>query len=212
MTDNIERENFIRVYNNAVSDEFCEEVIAAWNKFQSLEDLEEGHDWSDNSFRRDKAVFMDVEIDGLSKADRLLQENHCTVFFNAVGKCMDSYLKEIGIWNEMLLQPRNMKVQKYDHKRSGGYYAFHYEQSGQDSSYSDRVLTYLLYLNDVPEGEGETEFMYQGVRNQPKRGDMVVFPAHFTHTHRGNPVYTTDKYIATGWMLWAAKPEDGDQK
>jgi len=67
----------------------------------------------------------------------------------------------------------------------------------------------VLYLNDVPEGEGETEFLHQGIRCQPKRGSLVLFPAFFTHTHRGNPVFTTDKYIATGWMLWANVPEDG---
>jgi hypothetical protein len=29
---------------------------------------------------------------------------------------------------------------------------------------------------------------------------MSIFPAAFTHTHRGNPVYSKDKYIATGWF------------
>jgi len=65
----------------------------------------------------------------------------------------------------------------------------------------------MLYLNDVPEGEGETEFLHQGMRVQPRKGDLVVWPAFFTHVHRGNPVYTTDKYIATGWMLWDHPPE-----
>ena len=74
------------------------------------------------------------------------------------------------------------------------------------ATYLRRLLNYLVYLNDVPDGEGETEFLNQGLRNQPKKGNLVIFPAFFTHIHRGNPVYTTDKYIATGWMLWDQKP------
>ena len=35
---------------------------------------------------------------------------------------------------------------------------------------------------------------------RPKKGTVCLFPASWTHTHRGNPVYTKDKYIATGWF------------
>ena len=57
----------------------------------------------------------------------------------------------------------------------------------------------MLYLNDVKEG-GETEFLYQHKRYQPKEGTLLIFPAGFTHTHRGNPPISNDKYIVTGWL------------
>ena len=60
----------------------------------------------------------------------------------------------------------------------------------------------MLYLNDIPEGEGETEFLWQGLRVQPKAGTMLIWPAFYTHTHRGNAVYSCSKYIATGWGLY----------
>ena len=66
----------------------------------------------------------------------------------------------------------------------------------------DRVLAWMLYLNDVDEG-GETEFLYQHVRFKPKRGDFLVWPGGFTHTHRGNPPISNDKYICTGWVEWS---------
>jgi hypothetical protein len=62
-----------------------------------------------------------------------------------------------------------------------------------------RVLVFTLYLNDVEEG-GETEFLYLSKRVQPKTGRMVIWPAGFTHTHRGNPPLKGDKYIITGWV------------
>ena len=61
-----------------------------------------------------------------------------------------------------------------------------------------RVLVNMMYLNDVDEG-GETEFLYQSMRVQPKKGRVVIWPAGFTHTHRGNPPLAGEKYIATAW-------------
>ena len=55
----------------------------------------------------------------------------------------------------------------------------------------------------IPEGEGETEFFEYGVKLQPKKGAVCFFPSSFTHTHRGNPVYKHNKYIATGWYYLA---------
>ena len=30
-------------------------------------------------------------------------------------------------------------------------------------------------------------------------GRLIIFPAGYTHTHRGNPPIGQDKYIATSW-------------
>ena len=40
---------------------------------------------------------------------------------------------------------------------------------------------------------------------QPKKGVFVFFPASFTHTHRGNAVYTHNKYIANWLVLLIAQ-------
>ena len=58
----------------------------------------------------------------------------------------------------------------------------------------------ILYLNDNFEG-GETEFLYQNRRELPKQGDVLLFPAGFTHTHRGNPPIGGEKYLITSWAL-----------
>ena len=59
----------------------------------------------------------------------------------------------------------------------------------------------MFYLNDVQEG-GETEFFYQDLKIKPKKGTMVIAPAGFTHTHRGNKPISNDKYILTSWVLF----------
>jgi hypothetical protein len=63
------------------------------------------------------------------------------------------------------------------------------------------VLAFLYYLNDVEEG-GETEFFYQGIKTKPKKGSLVIFPAGFTHTHKGNVPFSDDKYVVTSWLMY----------
>lgn len=60
-------------------------------------------------------------------------------------------------------------------------------------------MAFIVYLNDV-EGGGETEFLYLGRRVSPVQGRLVIFPAGYTHTHRGNPPLSGEKYILTGWI------------
>jgi hypothetical protein len=57
----------------------------------------------------------------------------------------------------------------------------------------------MVYLNDIVEG-GETEFLHQRKRIKPKKGTVLLFPPYFTHTHRGNPPLSNEKYAITGWM------------
>jgi hypothetical protein len=79
----------------------------------------------------------------------------------------------------------------------GGYHVWHAEDAARMQR--SRLLVFTLYLNDVDDG-GETEFLYLSKRVQPKTGRMVIWPAGFTHTHRGNPPLKGDKYIITGWV------------
>lgn len=78
-----------------------------------------------------------------------------------------------------------------------GYHAWHCENSAR--GYAGRVLTFIAYLNDVEEG-GETEFLYYPKRIKPKAGKIILFPGAFSHTHRGNPPISNEKYILTGWV------------
>ena len=56
----------------------------------------------------------------------------------------------------------------------------------------------MIYLNDVTEG-GYTEFPTQNKLLQPRSGDMIIWPAYWTHPHRGIASKTQTKYIMTGW-------------
>lgn len=198
-------ENFIRVYPQALSSKECDALVADWGNFpQPLEDEPAFFSSSDITKRNDSMVQLDAVYEADTKESQALKIKYYQTIAKAVSEARDEYLNDLGQLEMTPLELTGFQVQKYEASKSGGYYVFHYERHGY-SSHKDsirRQLVWMVYLNDVPQGEGETEFLYQGLRVQPKKGDLVIWPSAFTHTHRGNPVYTTDKYIVTGWMLW----------
>jgi hypothetical protein len=88
------------------------------------------------------------------------------------------------------------KIQKY--QPGEGFYGWHCERASSDPNNSGRHLVFMTYLNDVTD-QGHTEFFYQQTKTQPKRGLTLIWPADWTHTHRGVTSPTQTKYITTGW-------------
>jgi hypothetical protein len=93
-----------------------------------------------------------------------------------------------------------MKMQRTS--PGGGYHVWHGEQG--NNARAERVLVYMLYLNTLePDAAGETEFLYQQKRLRPQENTMILWPAAYTHAHRGNVVHgDKDKYIVTGWFYY----------
>ena len=101
-----------------------------------------------------------------------------------------------------LYRPGFLNLQKY-RKGSGGFHHWHSEIYPREPNCETlhRVLLFMFFLNDVEQGGG-TEFLYQKKQIQPKSGRMVIAPAGFTHTHKGNVPVSDDKYIVTSWILF----------
>ena len=101
-----------------------------------------------------------------------------------------------------VLRPGTINLQKY-HADQGGYPYWHSEQyprlDGAEALH--RVVLWSTYLNEGFD-EGETEFLYQQRRIRPRTGALLIAPAAFTHTHRGNRPKGGDKYIATSGSLF----------
>tara|TARA_R100001480_G_scaffold24771_1_gene35042 strand:- start:1133 stop:1687 length:555 start_codon:yes stop_codon:yes gene_type:complete len=81
----------------------------------------------------------------------------------------------------------------------GGFKTWHFERSDVKEPMISRTLVFMTYLNDVTD-QGETEWYYQKLKIKPLKGLSVIWPADWTHTHRGIPSPTQEKYIATGWF------------
>jgi hypothetical protein len=187
---------FIGTYENLVPDDYCDKMISAWERIYANSSLRDyGADGTISNqgmqYRKDFALYFDEE------------RNDTQDLQQQTNKILDEGLKKYGAEYPSIEMKRfyshRIKVQRTPPK--GGFHTWHCEHAGGEAS--GRILTWTIYLNDVPEGEGETEFLEYGIKLQPKKGTVCFFPSAFTHTHRGNPVYTHNKYIATGWYYLA---------
>jgi hypothetical protein len=91
----------------------------------------------------------------------------------------------------------NIKIQFYS--KNEGYFEWHTERDSAQEPFVSRHLVFMTYLNDVEDG-GETEFYYQEIKIKPRKGLTLIWPADWTHTHRGVTSPTQEKYIITGWF------------
>ena len=81
-----------------------------------------------------------------------------------------------------------------------GYHVWHQEW-GPSPNKRDTILAWHLSLTDH-KNEGELEFLYYGKKIEPKAGRLLIWPAYFTHTHKGHMIKTnTQKHYATGWWV-----------
>jgi hypothetical protein len=80
----------------------------------------------------------------------------------------------------------------------GGYKTWHTERCSRNEPQSSRHMVFMTYLNDVDDG-GETEFFHQKLKIKPQKGLTLIWPADWTHTHRGIVSPSQEKYILTGW-------------
>lgn len=177
--------NFISIIEGAVPVDLCEAYIAKHKEFQQSSGQHGMQGALTSMNRRDLAFFFDRLDPYLSKA----MNDSLTIGLR-------SYLEIHPALDLVNISSYEIKVQET--KKGGGFHDFHSERGAGGSLL--RELAWMVYLNDTPEGEGTTEFLELGLKVQPKQGTMVFFPTDWTHTHRGNPVYTCTKYIATGWF------------
>lgn len=101
-----------------------------------------------------------------------------------------------------VFRPGGINLQKYV-AGQGGYPYWHCEQYPRrdNGEALHRAVLWTIYLNDGFDA-GQTEFLYQQRQVAPRTGSLLIAPAGFTHTHRGNRPEGGDKYIATSWILY----------
>jgi len=186
-------DQFIQVYKKAFSNEFCNKAIDSFKAAEQggIAVNRQVHDGVPKTEKQDIAVFL-PHIP-LRHADKDLLNEFNRVFWN---ECYRNYANQFDILKQ--ISHHNSYTMKIQKTRPGeGYHIWHTEVADVPSS--TRLLTWTVYLNDDFEA-GETEFLYQHYRYKPSKGDCIIFPAAYTHTHRGNPPIGGDKYIVTGWV------------
>jgi hypothetical protein len=73
----------------------------------------------------------------------------------------------------------------------------------------DRLLTCILYLNDMDEDAGGCTEFSNGRVVRPEKGKVLIFPATPHYIHRGAPVNKGSKYVVT---TFAREPQLEERK
>ena len=191
-TPTIELDQSIYIADVMFPDELCDSVINVFENKVKL--FSESHFFVNDGGlkRKDNACFLDT-----FEADILIDTGEGDLISDINAYLNDALLEYSNLFSSLrgiALRSTRMKLQKT--KKGGGYHSWHFEQA--DLASAERVLTWSIYLNDVEEG-GETEFLYQSKRIKSRKGKILIFPSSFTHTHRGNPPLSGNKYLLTGW-------------
>lgn len=193
----IEQDNFILTYKNVYPEGYCQHLI---DEFERLAQSGVGFNrkQSESTSRHIKDDFQINMNFGVHSVKNFENRPVTEVFFEGLQKCYDDYAERFSVILDQKITSTNMKMQRT--LPGGGYHVWHGEQG--NGVFSSRVLAFMLYLNTLPnESAGETEFLYQQRRFHPEENSMLIWPASFTHAHRGNTVFgEKNKYIVTGWF------------
>lgn len=202
-------DNLVKIYPNAINPEICQFII---DKFESSQNLMEGA--SGGGVRKHIKASTDLMIHDEASRDEdwkyiydylmenllshlvdYLEHNDFTVLTNGFsGKSSVVRTAQTCFMSGNNNFP-HIQMQRYI--GGEGYYAWHHENEGGNTS--KRELFFIYYLNSV--SGGETEFKFNPLKVGPQEGNLIIAPAYWTHKHRGNPPMAGQtKYIITGWL------------
>tara|TARA_R110002020_G_scaffold1604_2_gene7232 strand:+ start:1674 stop:2270 length:597 start_codon:yes stop_codon:yes gene_type:complete len=192
-----EYKDFIGVFSGVYPDGFCQHLVEEFERNRILgigTDRQKG-EGANKHKKDDYQIFYNGKNINF---EPFAGDNTSDIFFKGLQLCFETYSNEFSTIKDVKINCNHMKMQKTS--SGGGYHVWHSEQGNDEQA--NRGLVYMLYLNTLSlEANGETEFLYQQRRINPVENTMVLWPAAFTHAHRGNPVYgDNSKYIVTGWF------------
>lgn len=193
------QEDFIKMYHGVYPEGYCQHLI---NEFERLTQSGAGSNRL-NSEGAARHVKDDMQLGlnmGVHTVAPFEDKAAVEMFFDGLQHCYEDYAERFSVLKNGCIRATHMKMQRTD--PGGGYHVWHGEQD--NGNRAERVLVYMLYLNSLGDGDGgETEFLYQRKRINPEANTMLLWPATFTHAHRGNPVLgDRSKYIVTGWFYY----------
>ena len=182
-------EDFVGVYDNVLSKEDCKFIID-W--FESSTDL---HEIGKSAAGINREVKDSTDIACVMSSNIPVSN----LIHGALQSCFKKYVGSFKILDHLAMFALNPGYNLQRYYPNQGYFNEHCENVGGHGIDSKRVLAWTIYLNDVTDG-GYTEFPSQGKKYQPRTGNFLIWPAFFTHPHRGIVSKTQTKYIATSWI------------
>ena len=184
--------DFIGVYDKVAPPDMCKKII---DFFEDNKDLQfrgryiiNGEVVRDPTIKDSKDItlyFNDETIPSIIIANIIKAKTSVYLDTYRSTDIVDSFSVEMGY-----------NLQRYNPGQ--GYHVVHCENYGRGI---ERVLAWTLYLNTVTDGGG-TYYPEYDKTVDAVEGRLCIFPAFWTHAHKGIVSNTETKYIATGWYIY----------
>jgi len=190
-------QNLIKLHSKVISSKLCGEIIEFY-KNNKIKVFNSGID--DPSFNLEQTKQQRNSKELILVWDDPNIKNITQPLKNIIGPLVKEYLNYYTPMYESLGDRAYYEVGhilKYEPNE--GFYNFHYDNDGDNIK--NRLITIIVYLNDVEEG-GKTEFQYLNTPPiKPQKGDVLIFPSGWEHTHKGNIPLSNSKYICVFWLI-----------
>jgi len=199
-------DSFIYTKKNAISSELCNSFIENYKNEKHLKQpgkvgggmqVKECKLSTDITFN--PSYQAHPQWGPLLKEIKYIVKENLDIYYDKYMKIDEIIDKDIPpikhVWMRPMIPMQNFNLQHY--KPGEGFYKWHSERSNNDAG-SERVLAWMIYLNDVEIGGG-TEFYHFNHTEKAEQGKMVIFSSEWIHVHKGEIAPFDDKYILTGW-------------
>ena len=184
--------SFIGAWSMA-SGELCDGLV------QYFEDNQSKHRKGTTGGGVDTEVKNTMDLTVLPKEIELPGNEIFKHYFQWLHGCYKDYLAQ---WPFFASIAKNLEVGAFNIQSYGPgqhFQKIHTERDGIASLH--RVLAWMTYLNDVDESQGGgTYFDHYDLNIQPIKGKTLIWPAEWTHAHRGSVLKDGRKHVITGWI------------
>ena len=186
--------SFIQQYL-VLSPEQCHEFIEAFTNDTRQEPGMIGLDYIDPTKKAStdiKAQFLKEEF-----------EQYNNIITKLLQAAVEEYITTYGLQEQPEFTIHDAyNIQHY--KDGEGYSQIHCEWM-PDERYNLRMLAWMINLNNAQCG---TYFQHQDITTPAVQGVCTIWPAYWTHLHRGVTPNIHDKYKATGWVNYMKWDQD----
>ena len=180
--------DYIHVEKNAISHEFCDEILKEYKKDEYVEGTINDNERSRH--RKCDVVYIS-NYDTIEKSfqkRRSIDNRIYKIIHDKIDRYLDIYAP---MWFNMK-GDTGYQLIKY---KTGDFVTEHIDTSGGES----RILSCSLLLNDDYKG-GELAFFNKRYKHKGSKGDLVIFPSSFTYPHEVLPVKSGTRYSIVTWI------------
>lgn len=177
-------DKFIAVYDDILTPELCDQLVAMFEENPQHHEL--------------------VHLDGHRQFYQVNLQQHTSwnpfseILQSKFMNCIQRYCDDCNVTDTMF--PEQFAFEQFRMKRylHNGVDRFddHVDVGNLDTA--RRFLVFFLYLTN-PEG-GETDFPQWDISIKPKQGRILMFPPLWTHLHAGRKPINNPKYIIGSYL------------